>query len=972
MASERLREIERLFHEARERPPAERDAWLAHACAHDPTLRHEVGSLLAQPPAGLIDMPFGALVDGLAAPPAPRLAPGSSVGPYRIERLLDVGGMGEVYRARDSRLDRDVAIKILPEAFAADAARVARFRREAKVLASLNHPHIATIYGLEDAAGGTALVMELVEGPTLADRIAAGALPLEDALPIARQIAQALEAAHEQRIVHRDLKPANIKVRADGTVKVLDFGLAKAFDPAGEPDAAATTPTNVQATQAGVILGTAAYMAPEQARGRVVDTRADIWAFGCVLYEMLTGRKAFPGETISDVIASILEREPEWPALPATTPPSIRRVLTRCLAKDAKRRLQHIGDVRIELEEVADSERAVDPIVTEKESRGAAPAVSSDRRGRPWAGRPLLLAVPLIGLVVIALAWTLWPRSPASLPAAHVASLTAYPGSERFPSLSPDGKQVAFQWNGAKGDNEDIYVQQVGAEQPQRLTTDPAPDFSPAWSPDGSQIAFLRREASRDALYLVPQRGGPARKVGDFSPSSNEGIFMNPLLSWSPDGAWLAVAGARSDVDNGIVLIAVDGSTRRVLLRPTGPGPSHHYESPAFSPTGDALAFAVCDSDTGFQCRVSVVGLAAALVVAGQPRRLSTNFEVVAGIAWTEDGASLIYGAASVWLNTFHLWRVPVSGKRAPERVDLAGMAAYPSISKAAHRLVFSRRSFDLNVWQMEEGRQPESVVSSTLADYDAYLSSDGKRIAFVTDRRESGSEVWTANRDGTDALSLTKGAQRTLGSPRWSRNGRLLAFDGRGEDGNWHLFVIDAAGGSPRALPSGPFNDSRPSWSGDGMSIYFDSDRSGRSEVWRIPATGGDAHQVTHNEGMAPLDSPDGKTLFFIRLAENQSAVFAMPAAGGPEHKILDAINAWQYAPAETGIYYVPASQQGQPPGDYSVRFLDYATGKSRTVGTIHAEYFGNGLSVSPDGKVLVNGVASVGADLMMIDSFR
>jgi Tol biopolymer transport system component len=241
-----------------------------------------------------------------------------------------------------------------------------------------------------------------------------------------------------------------------------------------------------------------------------------------------------------------------------------------------------------------------------------------------------------------------------------------------------------------------------------------------------------------------------------------------------------------------------------------------------------------------------------------------------------------------------------------------------------------------------------------------------------VTDRRESGSEVWTANRDGTDALSLTKGAQRTLGSPRWSPNARFLAFDGRGEDGNWHVFVIDAAGGSPRALPSGPFNDSRPSWSGDGMSIYFDSDRSGRSAVWRIPATGGDAQQVTHNEGMAPLDSPDGKTLFFIRLVENQRAVFAMPVAGGPEHKILDAINAWQYAPAETGIYYVPASQQGQQPGEYSVRFLDYATGKSRTVGTIHAEYFGNGLSVSPDGKVLVNGVASVGADLMMIDSFR
>ena len=296
MTPERLREIERLFHEARERTPAERDAFLARACADDPTLRREVESLLAQPPAGMIDAPVGALVAGLVAPPPPRLAPGSSVGPYRIERLLGVGGMGEVYRARDTTLGRDVAMKILPQHFTADPERLARFEREARVLAALNHPNIGAIYGLESAGDVRALVLELVEGETLADRIERGPLPARDALTIARQIADALDAAHEKGIVHRDLKPANIKVTPDGVVKVLDFGLAKAT---GEWQSPTLT---LGSTQEGTILGTAAYMSPEQARGQAVDKRTDIWAFGCVLYEMLTGPAPFPGETMSDTI----------------------------------------------------------------------------------------------------------------------------------------------------------------------------------------------------------------------------------------------------------------------------------------------------------------------------------------------------------------------------------------------------------------------------------------------------------------------------------------------------------------------------------------------------------------------------------------------------------------------------------------------------------------------------------------------
>src|SRR5215469_1110528 len=281
------------------------------------------------------------------------IQPGTHVGSYEILSAIGAGGMGEVYRARDPKLGRDVAIKVLPETFARDADRMARFQREAKVLASLDHPNIATIHGLEETGSTRALVMQLVEGPTLAERIEAGPIPVDEAVRIARQIADALEYAHERGIVHRDLKPANVKVTNDDTLKVLDFGLAKALE--GDPSSIdiSTSPTiSRMATMQGVLLGTAAYMAPEQAKGKTVDRRADIWAFGCVLYEMLTGKQAFTGETVTDTLASIIKEEPDWKLLPSATPMRVRVLLQRCLQKDPKQRLQAIGDARISLDEV--------------------------------------------------------------------------------------------------------------------------------------------------------------------------------------------------------------------------------------------------------------------------------------------------------------------------------------------------------------------------------------------------------------------------------------------------------------------------------------------------------------------------------------------------------------------------------------------------------------------------------------------
>ncbi|HEY7575657.1 MAG TPA: serine/threonine-protein kinase, partial [Thermoanaerobaculia bacterium] len=344
------------------------------------------------------------------------LTAGTRLGPYEILAKVGAGGMGEVYRARDARLGRDVAIKVLPEAFAADAERLARFRREAQVLAALNHPHIAAIHGLEESNGIEAIVLELVPGETVAERLAKGPLPVDEALEIARQIADGLAAAHERGIVHRDLKPANVKLTPEGRVKILDFGLAKALvGDASSPEVSKSPTLTAAGTQAGIIVGTAAYMSPEQARGKAVDKRADIWAFGALLYEMLAGRRVFDGETVSDTLAAVLTRDPDWKALPAATPASVRRVLKRCLDRDAKTRLHDIADARIEMDEAPEPLGSV-----------AAPAAGPLARRMPWVLAGLLAILAAAG-------WWLAMRPRMTERPPRMSFTFLLPGAERVP-----------------------------------------------------------------------------------------------------------------------------------------------------------------------------------------------------------------------------------------------------------------------------------------------------------------------------------------------------------------------------------------------------------------------------------------------------------------------------------------------------------------------------------------------------------
>ncbi len=451
------------------------------------------------------------------------LTPGTRVGPYEVVASLGAGGMGEVYKARDTGLNRDVAIKVLPEGFAGDPDRLARFTREAQTLAALNHPNIAAIYGIENDPGpspnGTqalALVMELVEGEDLSQTIARGPMSLTDALPVARQIADALEAAHEAGIVHRDLKPANIKVRADGTVKVLDFGLAKALAPdgAGATADAMNSPTlTARATQMGMILGTAAYMAPEQARGKAVDRRADIWAFGVVLYEMLTGRRAFEGEDISVTLANVIKDDVNWDALPDDLPRSLRRLLRRCLDKDSRRRLSAIGDARLELDE-PEAPAAVEPT-------GAAAAP---------IGRPSLVARlwPALACIVVTAgaAALLWPRGPvAPNQGAMRLSILSPAGTEMFPDstgvvISPDGTTVAFIVGSVRRADTELWVRSLSSRVARRLD-DATGATLPFWSTDSRRIGFF----TSTRLKTIAATGGRSEVVAD-APAGRGGIWL--------------------------------------------------------------------------------------------------------------------------------------------------------------------------------------------------------------------------------------------------------------------------------------------------------------------------------------------------------------------------------------------------------------------------------------------------------------
>ncbi len=884
---------------------------------------------------------------------------GQTLDHYRIESKLGEGGMGVVYKARDIHLDRLVAIKVLPADKVADTGRKHRFVQEAKAASALNHPNIITIYDIRSQDGTDFIVMEYVAGKTLDEVVPVNGMRPAQALKCAVQIADALAQAHGAGIVHRDLKPSNVMITAEGRIKVLDFGLAKLLEPENS-SSEATTLTARPFTEEGTVVGTVPYMSPEQAEGRPLDARSDIFSFGAVLYQMTTGRRPFTGRSQLSILSSILKEDPTPPSqVGGGIPPELEKIILRCLRKDPARRYQTMADLKVALEDLSEG------------SATGMPVQSTPLRRR-WIWSALL---PML-LVGGFFAWRLL-RTPEPPEPLRAVALTSFPGVELYPSLSPDGNYVAYTWTGPKQDNPDVWVQMIGSSSPLRLTTDPRGELNPVWSPDGRWIAFLRVQSSgllpqvgTSELLLKPPLGGPERKLAEIR--LLHPYVPAPWLAWCPDSRCLVVTDSPGEgKPDALFVVWLETGQKTPLTIPQAPVLSD--SNPAISPDGRSLVFRrEIAIDTG---ELYTLPLGKDVTAGGELKRLTVASLNAGQPTWTPDGKEILFSAKG------SLWRKVVAGKNPgdspPARLPYVGedglmpVVSHPQSGRPA-RLVYARSFSDWNIWRIDTSAPgvpasspPVVAISSTRWDNIPEFSPDGRRVAFHS-TRSGESEIWLADPDGSNAVQLTSMGQSM--APRWSSDGRLILFESNLE-GRWGVYVVAAEGGKPRRLSAQSFNEGAGSFSRDRKWIYFSSDRTGEFQIWKMPASGEEKPiQVTRNGGWVALESPDGAYVYYTeRQGTKPSPLWRLPTSGGEPTKVLDGVVMRAFVVLEKGIYYID-----RPAAEARLQFFDFQTGLSRTV----AGNLGDvrwGLTASSDGRTILYARADSSVDdLMLVENFR
>jgi len=852
------------------------------------------------------------------------MTPGTKVGPYEITAAIGAGGMGEVYRAHDPKLGRDVAIKVLPEAFALDAERMARFQREAKVLASLDHPNIASIYGLEDSGGTRALVMQLVEGPTLADRIKAGPIPVDEAVRIARQIADALEYAHERGIIHRDLKPANVKVTNDDAVKVLDFGLAKALE--GDPSSIdiSTSPTiSRMATMQGVLLGTAAYMSPEQAKAKPVDRRADIWAFGCVLYEMLTGKRAFDGETVTDTLAAVIRAEPDWSLLPAALSVRVRVLLQRCLQKDPKQRLRDIGDARISLDEVLSGEP--DPSLT-----GAAGISALLLRRTLMLGFGGVLLAVVTGIAI-------WNLKPTPSPQPVTRAVITLPPDQQLAgmgygsavALSPDGTHLAYV--ATQAGIQQIYLRAMDSAEARPIPGTEG-GSEPFFSPDGQWLGFF----AGGKLKKISVSGGAALNLSDAGVPLGGSWGSQRMIAFVPT------------LTSGLEQVSEQGGVPQPLTRPEKGEVSHRW--PEFLPGAQAVLFDIGNSAVSSNVVVQSIATSRRriLVQAGaqpyyapsghlvylqgtnlmampfDPRRMEATgaaVPVVEDLLRSSLGVSaqysvsttgsLVYVSGGVQSAQRRLVWVSRTGTEQPLAAP-ARPYLYVRLSPDGRQVALTVAEPALQVWLCNLSR--DTLTRLTFEGEVNAIPSwtpDGKRIAFLSGKEGTPNIFWQMA-DGSGSVERLTTSEYVQAPGSWSPDGQLLAFIEENPTTGYDIWVLRMSDRKAQPFLRTPFNESAPEFSPDGRWLAYVSNESGRDEVYVQPYPGpGGKWQISTEGGTEPVWNRNLRELFY-RCGDKMMAVdiATQPsfAAGKPRMLFQG-----QYVPTAGTFPFYDVSPDGQ-----------------------------------------------------------
>lgn len=926
MTPERWAKVKEIFHLALEQPTGQRESVVAERCGEDDDLRLQVCSLLESHEEAERDTRLEAPLHSPADRPLDR------IGPYVLEERIGSGGMGEVYRALDTRLQRVVALKILLPEFQGNAEFVQRFRREARAVSALDHPNICRLYDIGEHQGRPYLTMELIQGKTLRQRMQEGPIPVDEILEIGAQVASALTEAHSRGFLHRDIKPGNIFLTASGQVKVVDFGLAKCFT--GSSD------LSVSLTNSRSIPGTPSYMSPEQALAETLDVRSDIFSLGAVLYEMATRMMPFTGASPAHVLDQVLNATPP---LPSVLNPNISRELDRILMRAlAKRREDRFGSA-------AEVQEELNRLLQPASEQPRAETRSEPRRsGRKWKWA-LGVAAAAIAVAVVAVPRV--GRAPAKHGPPRQVPFDVTPGPKDMPALSPSGDRIVYAAPSGSGSAFDIYVKLLGAGTPLPITRTDAHEMNPVFSQDGQYIAFQRMRDRNSGYFVIPALGGGERRI---LPAHCDLQHMGGRnIDWSPDGKHVVIADAvKAGGPRSIFRVTFASAEVKQLVSDVA-----YLNHPTYSPDGKWLAYVAGPNSIAQDLYMMPAD-------GGTAIRLTKDQRTFAGLAWTPDSREIIFSSNRSGL--FGLWQLALSGREPQAVAGVGPDSVSPSMARNGSQLAYLNRRIQVNLWKtaLDGSGKPEQLTTSARSSAHGEFSPDGQRLVFASDR--SGMwQIWRSRSDGTEPVRLTSMNAGQTSWPRWSPDGKWIAFDSNPE-GHADIFVIAAEGGAVRRLTKAAGDDAMPQWSADGKSIYFTSERSGAYQVWQIQLESGEERQLTEVGAKMPLMLPDGHELYYIA----RGGLWRMPVPEGPEEKVIDELHWFDVALHARGIFFVtPTTSQM-----HSVELLGNDGKRSVVLKELGPRQSRMGsIRVSPDGKwLLFDRIDRNDNEILVIENFR